>query len=75
MLLSVKAFNSTGRFLLWPLCRNFDTKFWNNFVSESKIDETSQFLSKKNDAYPENVPQEKSNTILETLSESFFVDF
>ena len=30
---------------------------------------------RKNDAYPENVPQETSNTLLETLSESFFLDF
>ena len=29
----------------------------------------------KNDAYPENVPQGTSNTLLETLSKSFFQDF
>ena len=34
-----------------------------------------QGFFQKNDAYPENVPQETSNTLLETLSGYFFLDF
>ena len=64
----IKTFHSTRKFQLWQLCRNFSTKFWMIFVPESKIDETSQFPSKEKHAYPENVHQETSKTVLEILS-------
>ena len=68
---SFKTLHSTCNFQLWQLCRNFDTKFWMNFVPESKTDETSHYPSKEKHANPENVPQETSITVLEILSMFF----